>query len=93
MKTITEFDATRLKNAAKIQQELQAAQKPAEELPQAIGESLKLEGDALNFLLNALAVAESSKKKLNDLKRVVVFSLSEGEKAPFSAQQKGDQYF
>jgi|GEM_PF-5702124 len=93
MKTITEFDATRLKNASKIQQELQTAGKPAEELPQAIGESLKLEGDALNFILNALAVADGSKKKLNDLKRVVVFSLSEGEKAPYSAQQKGDHYY
>lgn len=93
MKTITEFDATRLKNTAKIQQELQTAGKTAEELPQAMSEALKLEGDALNLILNALAVAEGSKKKLNDLKRVVVLSLGEGEKAPFQVQQKGDHYY
>lgn len=93
MKTITEFDVSRLKNAAQIQQELLAAGKTAEEMPQALGEALKLEGDPLNYLLNALAVAENSSKKLNDLKRVIVFSLSEGEKAPSQTQLKGEHYY
>lgn len=93
MKTITEFDATRLKNAAQVQKDLQTAGKTTEELPQAMGESLKLEGDPLNLLLNALAVAESSSKKFNDLKRVVVLSLNEGEKAPSHAQQKGEHHY
>jgi hypothetical protein len=90
MKTITEFAASTLKNAAKTQQELLAANKTAEEMPQAMGEALKLEGDKLNFLLSALEVVGD---KANDLKRVVVLSLSEGEKAPHKALQKGENYF
>lgn len=93
MKTITEFDVSRLKNAAQIQQELLTAGKTSEEMPQALGEALKLEGDSLNHLLNALAVTESSSKKLNELKRVIVLSLSEGEKAPSQTQQKGEHYY
>lgn len=90
MKTITEFHASAIKNALKTQQELQAAGKTADEMPAALGEALKLEGDKLAMLVNAL---ETVNAKVNDLKRVVVLSLSEGEKAPSGFQQKGDHYF
>lgn len=90
MKTLTEFAAITIKNAAKTRQELTAAGKTAEELPQAMGEALKLEGDKLNFLMNAIDVVGD---KHNDLKRVIVMTLNEGEKAPGKAEQKGEHYY
>lgn len=90
MKTITEFAPINLKNAAKTQQELQASGKAPEEMPQALGEALKLEGDRLTFLTNAL---EATNGKFDDLKRVLVVSLNEGEKAPSGATQKGDHFY
>lgn len=90
MKTLTEFPGMNLKNAAKQKKDLIAAGKSAEELPQAMGEAFKVEGDKLNFLLNALEIVGD---KLEDLKRALVFSLAEGEKAPPHSAQKGDQYY
>lgn len=90
MKTITEFTVSTLKNALKTKQDLSASGKTAEELPAAMGEALKLEGDKLTLLLSALEVVE---KKTNDLKRVVVWSLAEGETAPRGTEKKGEHYF
>lgn len=90
MRTITEFAAITIKNAAKVRQELVGAGKTAEELPAALGEALKLEGDRLNHMIGAL---ETAGEKLDDLKRVLVVALNEGEKAPSGAQQKGEQWF
>lgn len=90
MKTLTEFPGMNLKLAAKAKQDLLASGKTAEELPQAMGEALKIEGDRLNFLLNALELVGT---KLEDLKRTVVYSLAEGEKAPARTTQKGDHYY
>ena len=90
MRTITEFHASTLKNAIKTKEELLAAGKTAEELPAAMGEALKLEGDKLNHVLNALEVVGT---KTHDLKRVVILALNENEKAPSGVQQKGEQYF
>lgn len=72
------------------QPELQAAGKTPEELPQAMGEALKLEGDKLKYLLTALEVLGN---KTNNLKRVSVFTLNEGEKAPAKAKVKEGVYF
>lgn len=90
MRTITEFAAITLKNAAKTKAELLASGKTAEELPAAMGEALKLEGDKLNFLMNAI---EAAGEKYDNMKRVVVSSLNEGEKAPSGAKQMGEQYY
>jgi hypothetical protein len=90
MKTITEFSASTLKNALKTRQELVTAGKTPEELPAALAEALKLEGDKLNILL---AAAEAVERKSDDLKRVVVWSLQEGEVAPKGLEKKGDHYF
>lgn len=90
MRTVTEFAAPTLKNAAKVQQELQASGKTAEEMPAALGEALKLEGDKLNHLIAALEVVGT---RLDDLKRVLVLApASEGEKAPHKAVQKGEHW-
>ncbi len=90
MKTLTEFAVVSIKNAAKTKQELTTAGKTAEELPAAMGEALKLEGDKLGYLMNAVELVG---EKLEDLKRVVVFTLAEGKKAPHSAVQKGEHYY
>lgn len=89
MKTITEFDGFKLAAAQKTKTEFLASGKTAEELPQAMGEALKLEGDRLGYLLSALEIAEGREH----LKRVVVWTLNEGETAPKNAVQKGDKYY
>jgi hypothetical protein len=90
MKTITEFAAITLKNAAKTRQDLTAGGKTAEELPAALGEALKLEGDKLTHLLAALDAAGD---KHNDLKRVIVHSTAEGEAAPSGAKKIGEHFY
>jgi hypothetical protein len=90
MKTLTEFATPTLKTAIAKKQELTAAGKTAEELPAAMGEALKLEGDKLTYLLAALDVVG---EKTHDLKRVIVAALNEGESAPSSARLIGDKYY
>jgi hypothetical protein len=90
MKTLTELPGLNIKNAAKTRQDILTGGKTPEETPAALGEALRVEGDRLNLLVNALDVVGT---KLNDLKRVVVYSLAEGEKAPTKAVQKGDHYY
>ena len=90
MKTLTEFPGINLKNTKKIKQDLVASGKTPEELPQAMGEALKLEGERLNSLLAALELVEGNTE---DLKRVVGYTLAEGEKAPPHVAQKGDHYY
>jgi hypothetical protein len=89
MKTHTEFNVIGLKNALKLKSELNAAGKTPEEITAALTEGLKLEGEKLALLLTAVETVE---KKMNDLKRVVVFIPGEGEKAPSGAVQKGDHW-
>ncbi len=90
MKTLTEFPSINLKNAAKLKQDLIASGKTAEEVPQALGESLKLEGDRITFLVNALEMVGT---RFQDLKRVVICAITEGEKAPNGYTQKGDHFY
>lgn len=91
MKTLTEFNAIHIKNAAKTRTELTAAGKTAEELPAAMSEALKLEGDKITMMVNAL---ETVGTKVNDLKRVIVFTITEGEKISLhGAVQKGEHYY
>ncbi len=90
MKTLTEFDAFRLKNALNTKKELTAAGKTAEELSAALGEALKLEGDKLTVFLAALEIAE---ERPEGLKRVVVFAVEEGKSAPKGALLRGDKNF
>lgn len=90
MKTLTEFDGFALKNALAKKKELTDAGKTAEELPAALGEALKLEGDRLTFMMAAMEVAES---RLDGLKRVVVYTVDEGKTAPKGAVQKGEKHY
>lgn len=90
MKTLTEFQNLVLKTAVKTKQELLQAGKTPEELPQALSEALKLEGDKFTWLMNAVDAVGT---KDRDLKRVVVFSLGENEKPPQGATQMGEHYY
>lgn len=90
MKTITEFAANVFKNAAKISNELSTLGKTSEEIAQALGSVLKLDGEKLVFFQSA---AELVGEKLDDLKRVIVFTVNEGGKALAGATQKGEHYF
>jgi hypothetical protein len=90
MRTLTEFAAPTLKNAARLRQELVTAGKTPEELPAALGEALKIEGDKLTLIIQALEVVG---EKVEDLKRVVVGTLAEGEKAPSGATDKDGKQF
>lgn len=98
MKTLTEFSAVTLKQAVKTKTELSSAGKTPEELPAAMGETLKVEGDKLALLLAAVdAVAPEAPgargPRLDDLKRVVVLTIGEGEKAPSGAKEKDGKHF
>lgn len=90
MKTITEFDSFRLKNAGQKAQELAAAGKTPEECAQAIGEELKMEGDKLKMFMNALEIV---KTRGQGLKRIVVMTVGEGEKTPAGAEKKDDHFY
>ncbi len=91
MKTLTEFPGINLKNAARIHKDLAASGKTPEELTPALGESLKLEGDRLQFLVHSLEIVGT---RLEDLKRVVVYApVQEGEKTPTGVVQKGDHFY
>lgn len=90
MKTLTEFSSSVIKAAIKAKQDLVTAGKTIEEIPAALGESLKLEGEKLTFVIGAIELVE---RKLEDLKRVVVMKLNEGEKAPGGVVQKGEHCF
>ncbi len=90
MRTITEFFNATLKNALQARDALTAAGKTLEEIPAALGESLKLEGDKLKNLMGALDAVGS---KWADLKRVIVVGLTEGENAPSQVKQVGEGHF
>lgn len=90
MKTITEFNGFSLSNALKKQQELTAAGKTPEELGAAMGEELKMEGDKLKHLLASL---DAVKSKTDGVKRVLVMTLAENEKAPAGALKVEETYY
>ncbi len=94
MKTLTEFSAFHLREAQAKHHEIRAALnsegKPADELEQAVRETLqafltekfKLEAERLDLFLKALEVAQAKPRELENLKRVVVYGVGEGEKVP-----------
>jgi hypothetical protein len=85
MKTMTEFSSFALKTAIEAADALATSGKTPEELPAALGEQLKLEGDKLNWMVAAIDVARAKNK---NLKRILVLVLNEGEAAPKGAEVK-----
>jgi hypothetical protein len=106
MKTITEFNGFSLRDAFQkktaiakdVTAEITAQGKAGEELTAAVaagiqeklGVELKLEGDKLKYFLAALELTQG---KDRGLKRVVVLTAAEGEKAPPEAKEKEGTYY
>lgn len=84
MKFVTEFANITLKQALSAKNALAAEGKTPEEIQTSLGEKYKYEGEKLTHLTNALEVASQNTE---NLKRVLVVSLNEGEKAPAKAVQ------
>ena len=98
MKTITEFSGFTLREAIQKSKDIRDALgtegRSAEELSTAHQETLqsfltekfKLEGERLAHFLRAMEVAQAKPRDLENLKRVVVLGISEGEKIPGTIQ-------
>lgn len=90
MKAVTEFSIFTLKKAIQDKAALASAGKTPEEIQENLGQSLKLEGEKLGYLIQSLEIASTNTE---NLKRVLVVRLSEGEKAPSKAIQVEELYF
>lgn len=84
MRFVTEFANVTLTQALKARAALVAEGKQPEEIQASLGGTYKLEGEKLTHLLNAVEVAGQNTE---NLKRVLVVSLTEGERAPAKAVQ------
>jgi hypothetical protein len=78
MKSVTEFPSHLLTRGIEAKTALIAQGKTPEEVQASLGETFKLEGDRLKHFFNSLDIAEQNQ----GLRRIVVVSLDEGEKAP-----------
>jgi hypothetical protein len=56
-------------------------------------EKFKLEGDRLSLFVEALEVTHSKPRELQNLKRVVVYAVAEGEKTPSQVHVRGGHGF
>jgi hypothetical protein len=90
MKAVTEFASFTLTQGLKTQAALAAEGKTPEEIQAGLGTAYKFEGEKLTHFINALDVAS---KNADNLKRVVVMSLNEGENAPAKAVQVEAHYY
>jgi hypothetical protein len=90
MKSITEFQGFTLNKGLQTKAALLADGKTPEEIQAGLGEAFKLEGDKLKYFVNALEVAGQNPQ---NLKRVIVVSLNEGETAPQKATQVEDMHY
>ncbi len=90
MKSVTEFPHFKLAKGVKSKGDLTAAGKTPEELMQAMGEEFKMEGDKLKHFTNAIDVAAQNAENLS---RVLVISLAEGESVPPKAVKVEEHYY
>jgi hypothetical protein len=90
MKTITEFNSIVFSDTLAKLQTWTTENKTAEEIETLVGEATKLEGERIKLLLNAV---EITKTKMSHLKRVVVLTAAEGEKAPDGMIAKDAHFF
>ena len=79
MKSVTEFFAHKLNKGITAKAALKAEGKTPEEIEQSIGESFKLEGEKLKFFFKSMDVAADNSENLG---RILVFKIDEGESAP-----------
>ena len=90
MKSVTEFASSILNKGLSTKAALIAESKTPEEIQQQIGESFKYEGDKLKHFINAMEIAS---KHPENLKRVLVQSLGEGEAAPAKAMKIEETHY
>jgi hypothetical protein len=90
MKAVTEFSVFTLNKANQVKATLTSEGKTPEEIQENLGQSFKLEGEKLGYLIQSLDVATTHAQ---NLKRVVVVKLNEGEKAPAKAVQVEEIHF
>ena len=90
MKSVTEFPSFTLTKAIATKTALAGEGKSAEEIQTSLGESFKFEGDKLKHFVAAIDVAAQN---ANNLRRVVVVSLNEGENAPAKAVKVEEHYY
>jgi hypothetical protein len=90
MKAITEFPSFTLNRAMQAKTALSAEGKSPEEIQASLGETFKFEGDKLKYFVNAIEVALTNKE---NLKRILVLSLNEGESAPAKAVQIEEAHY
>ena len=90
MKHVTEFASFILSKAVTAKSSLSAEGKSAEEIQTHLAESFKLEGEKLKHFVAALDIAEQN---ANNLRRVLVLSLNEGESAPAKAVKVEEHYY
>ncbi len=82
MKVVTEFPSFVLKKAIQTQGALTAEGKTPDEIQASIGETFKLEAEKLTHFMRAIEVAKANQE---DLKRVLVVAVGEGERVPAKA--------
>ena len=90
MKAVTEFPNYTINKAIAAKAALATEGKTPEEIQLALGTTFKYEGDKLGHFVRAVEVAE---KKPDELKRVMVISLNEGENPPPRAEKIEDHYY
>ena len=90
MKFVTEFANFQLNKAIKEKEALVSGGKTPEEVQTALGETYKMEGDKLKHFVNALDIASQNSE---NLKRVLVVSLAETEKAPAKATKIEEHHY
>lgn len=90
MKAITEFSVFTLTKALQAKTALVADGKTPEEIQESLGQTMKLEGEKLGYLVQSLDVASEN---IQHLKRVLVLKLGEGEKAPPKAVAVSEVHF
>jgi hypothetical protein len=84
MKAVTEFPAFTLNKAIQTKAALLAEGKSPEEIQESLAQNFKLEGEKLGFFMQSIEVATTNSQ---NLKRVMVLRLNDGEAAPAKAVQ------
>lgn len=90
MKSVTEFSNFILSQGLKSKTALAAEGKTPEEIQASLGEKFKFEAEKLTYFVNALEVAGQNMENLN---RVRVVSLAEGESAPAKATKVEEMHY
>ncbi len=90
MKAVTEFSVITLNKAIQAKTALAAEGKTPEEIQENLGQNLKIEGEKLGYLIHSLEIASTNAQ---NLKRVVIVKLNEGETAPPKSVQVDELHF